>query len=245
MTGDLARRSVAIIGAGGLGCPAAIALIESGIGKIVLVDDDSVDESNLHRQILYDDHDIGLSKLQAARRSLMARGAAPEQIELREVRCVPENVRDLLKNVDLVLEGADNFATKFLVADAAHIEQKPVVHGAALRWQATVLGVNGVGSPCYRCLFEDIPRGPGADLNCNQAGVMGPVVGLAGALMADLALRILSGENAFGRIYTYDGKRDRLRSVEVSARLDCALCGSRPDIVQIDEARYVGPLCAA
>ena len=159
-------------------------------------------------------------------------------------RLLPENARELVRQVDIVLEGADNFATKFLAADAAHLEARPIVHGAAVRWVATAWAVAATGAPCYRCLFEDVP--PGAQEGCSEAGVMGPVVGFCGALMADLALRALSGDAAaFGSLYTYDGRRDHLRSVPASPRSACALCGSSPSITDITESRYTAPNCAA
>jgi len=149
-----------------------------------------------------------------------------------------------VSQVDLVLEGADNFATKFLAADAAHLEARPIVHGAAVRWVATAWAVSAGGAPCYRCLFEDVP--PGAQQGCSEAGVMGPVVGFCGALMADLALRVLSGDgSAFASLYTYDGQRDHLRQVAARGRADCALCGPSPSITDILEARYCTPSCAA
>ncbi|MCA9643274.1 MAG: ThiF family adenylyltransferase, partial [Myxococcales bacterium] len=168
-------------------------------------------------------------------------GAAPERLSLRSTRFLPENAEEILGSVDLVLEGSDNFATKFLAADACHLAGVPLVHGAAIRWQATAWLVAPEGRPCYRCLFEDLPRG--AQQNCDSAGVMGPVVGLAGALMAELALRWLNGDSrAAGVVWTYDGRTDRLRKVEVAARAGCTLCGRQPTILDTREARYLDPL---
>lgn len=233
----------AIIGLGGLGCPAALALVRAGV-RLLLVDDDEVELTNLHRQILYHEGDVGRSKLQAAHAALLKAGAAPEQLSLLEDRILPANALDLVSQVDVVLEGADNFATKFLTADACHLARVPVVHGAAIRWRATAWAVSPQGAPCYRCLFEDLPIG--AQQNCDSAGVMGPVVGLAGALMADLALRLLGGDaDAYRQIWSYDGLRDQLRSAPVSPRAGCALCGERPSIVDIRERRYTDAAEAA
>jgi molybdopterin/thiamine biosynthesis adenylyltransferase len=118
------------------------------------------------------------------------------------------------------------------------------VHGSAIRWRATVWAVAPEGRPCYRCLFEDLP-GDEAQPNCAEAGVMGPVVGLAGALMADLALCVLCDEAPYGKLFAYEGRSDTLRRVDVAARRDCPLCGSTPSIIRVDEARYMSGICAA
>jgi molybdopterin/thiamine biosynthesis adenylyltransferase len=214
---------------------------------LVLSDDDLVHETNLHRQILFGDADVGRSKLDAAKDALLAAGA--RSVELVRSRFLPENARELVRSVDVVVEGADNFATKFLAADAGFLEKRPVVHGAGVRWQATAWSVSPQGGPCYRCLFEDLLPDDAAP-NCAEAGVIGPVVGLCGALMADLALDWLeSGDLApqprTGVIFTFEGKRDLCRSVRVTRRPDCALCGKTPSITTVEEERYWPPACAA
>ena len=232
------RWRVLLVGLGGLGCPAALALARAGVGTLRMVDDDVVDEANLHRQILYGPEDVGKDKLDAAGHALepVAR-ASGTRVEFVRTRFLPDNARELARGVDLVIEGADNFATKFLAADACHLEHRPLVHGAGLRWVGTAWSVAPGGRPCYRCLFEDVPSGP--QLNCDGAGVMGPVVGLVGALMAELALRALSGRGARPELWTLDGKTDTLREVPVAARASCPLCGTAPSILDIDEARYL------
>jgi molybdopterin/thiamine biosynthesis adenylyltransferase len=237
-------KRVLIVGLGGLGCPVAAILARAPGVELWLCDDDEVDVTNLHRQILYTDADVGAHKLDAAQASLLAKGATPSRLVLQRTRLLPDNARELARQVDLVVEGADNFATKFLAADAAHLAGRPIVHGAAVRFVGTAWAVAPGGGPCYRCLFEDVP--PGAQQGCSEAGVMGPVVGFCGALMADLALRVLEGDaTAFGSIYTYDGRTDRLRQVPAPARPACALCGSAPTITDLHEARYTNPSCAA
>jgi len=229
---------VLLVGLGGLGCPAALALARAGVGTLRMVDDDVVDEANLHRQILYGPEDVGKDKLDAAGQALapVAR-ASGTRVEFVRSRFLPDNARKLARGVDLVIEGADNFATKFLAADACHLEHRPLVHGAGLRWVGTAWSVAARGRPCYRCLFEDVPSGP--QLNCDGAGVMGPVVGIVGALMAELALRALSGRGTRSELWTLDGKTDTLREVPVAARASCPLCGTDPSILDIDEARYL------
>lgn len=237
-------KSALVIGIGGLGCPALWALSRSGIGRVILCDDDEVSLSNLHRQLLFDDRDVGADKLSAAARKLGLMNPSL-RVQLEATRFLPENALELARAADVVIEGADNFATKFLAADAAALAGRPVVHGAGVRWNATVFGVLAQGRPCYRCLFEDVP-GASAGQSCDEAGVMGPVLGVAGALMADVALSLLSGDAArLGCIFTYDGKSDRLREVRVTARPECPLCGASKTIGDIQEERYLAPSCAA
>jgi adenylyltransferase/sulfurtransferase len=235
---------VLVVGLGGLGCPAATVLSSDESVELWLCDDDQVELSNLHRQTLFGDADVGKDKLEAARAALIALGTAPERIKLVRSRLLPHNAQQLIGQVDLVLEGADNFATKFLAADAAHLAARPIVHGAAVRFVATAWAVSAAGAPCYRCLFEDVP--PGAQQGCSEAGVMGPVVGFCGALLGELALRVLSGDaSAFGSLYTYDGQRDLLRQIPAARRADCPLCGPTPSITDITQSRYTNPSCAA
>jgi molybdopterin/thiamine biosynthesis adenylyltransferase len=235
---------ILLVGLGGLGCPAALALVRAGVGELVVCDDDVVDEGNLHRQILYGPADVGADKLVAARAALAADAAASgTRIRLVPERFLPENARELVRSVDLVVEGADNFATKFLVADACHLERRPAVHGAGIRWVGTAWAVAPGGKPCYRCLFEDVPTGPQA--SCDSAGVMGPVVGIVGALMAELALRVASGRPTYAELWSLDGKSDSLRKVPVSARALCPLCGEDATIRDTDETRYLAGTRAA
>lgn len=228
-----------VVGTGGLGCATLTALASSAIRSFVLIDDDVVDETNLHRQTLYASSDVGRLKLDAAHDALVRMAVATSRIERRHGRILPDNAQTWVSDVDLVLEGSDNYATKFLVADACYLQRRPVVHGAAVGWNATVMAV-GVSPPCYRCLFEDVPELPGG--SCDSVGVMGPVVGFAGALMADQALRILSGEPASACVYTFDGRAARLRRVKVHARSTCPLCGPDARIRSTTEELYYTPL---
>jgi len=232
---------VLVVGVGGLGCPAALALAKAG-ARLRLCDDDQVELSNLHRQILFSEQDVGKDKLDVARARLLEAGA-PE-VELARTRLLPETAQDLLEGAALVVEGADNFATKFLAADAAHLGGIPVVHGAAVRWHGTALLSDPSGAPCYRCLFEDLlptDRAP----SCETAGVVGPAVGVVGALMADLALDVLTGDlSRSGTVFSFDGKSGQLRGAPVGARPGCDLCGNDPSIRSIRAERYWPPTCA-
>ncbi len=227
-----------LVGLGGLGCPAAMALAEAGAGHLLLVDDDRIEVHNLHRQVLYREADCGRHKLDAARDALLARGFPAERIELHRGRLLPASALALARRVDVIVEGSDDFATKFLAADAGYLAGIPVVIGAAMQWTATAQAIAPGGRPCYRCLFEGPPE-VAPDLAA--AGVLGPAVGLAGALIADLALRALDGDDPSGGIRVFDGRRDRLRFVAVPPRTDCPLCGRDPTIREVDADRYRAP----
>jgi molybdopterin/thiamine biosynthesis adenylyltransferase len=234
--------TVLLVGAGGIGAPVGLALAAAGLRRLRVADDDRVERSNLHRQILFGDADVGRPKLDAFAAELARRHPGIE-IELHRGRARPDSAAALVAGASLVVDATDNFPTRFLLADACALAGVPVVHAAAVRWTATVMAVAPGGAPCYRCLFEDVP-GPGAP-DCATAGVVGPVCGVSGAIAADRALRILAGDaSAYGSIVTYDGKRDRLRSVAVPARAACPLCGDARSIRDLEPGRYVAPVCA-
>lgn len=230
------KARVLVVGVGGLGCPAALALARSGIGCLGLCDDDVVDRTNLHRQILFRDADVGAPKVGTAVHRL-AHLAPQLSLRAHPTRLLPESAVAIVGGYDVVLEGSDNFATKFLVADACRIAQVPVVHAAAVRWIGTVLAAGPAGKPCYRCLFEDLPV-EGAT-NCSEAGVMGPVVGLLAAVQVDLALAAIDGLSAVGQLVTFDGRTNLLRRRTLVPRSDCALCGPAPRIRRIEPNDYV------
>jgi molybdopterin/thiamine biosynthesis adenylyltransferase len=220
--------TAAIVGVGGLGAPAAIALSRAGV-DLILIDDDMVDRSNLHRQILFRDRDVDRPKLDATVDGLKRLGFK-NRFEARPGRLTPASI-DLVSGCDVILECSDNYATKFLAADVARLRELPIVHGSAIRWIGTAFAVGPAGGPCYRCLFEDIP--PGAQDSCDVAGVAGPVCGVIGAMQAHLALT-----RQWGTLITLDGLRDDLRVRSIRARGSCQLCGSQRTIDAIDTARY-------
>jgi molybdopterin/thiamine biosynthesis adenylyltransferase len=238
-----ANIKVLLVGLGGLGCPTAAMLTKAGIGVLKILDDDIVEESNLHRQILFRQDDIGRDKLTAGVAALRHQcPQSPTCLEPVHSRLLPDNAREIVRDVDIVVEGSDNFATKFLCADTCYIERKPCVQGAAVRWLTTAISSGPAGRPCYRCLFEDLPS-PEHAPNCAEAGVMGSVVGVGAALMADLTLRIAHGCPDYGFIYSYDGRRDEMHRHCVFSRNNCSLCGHEPEIKQIKWSMYVGPDC--
>jgi molybdopterin/thiamine biosynthesis adenylyltransferase len=237
-----AEAKILVVGVGGLGCPAALALARAGVGSLALLDDDDVDPTNLHRQILFDAADAGQPKVEVAARALAKLGATCP-IEPIAARLLPETALDLVRRFDVVVEGADNFPTKFLTADACALAGVPAVQGAAVRWYGTALATGPRARPCYRCLFEDIPAEPVQ--NCDEAGVMGPVVGVVGALLASLALEVADGREPYGRLITFDGKSDALRATRLRARAGCALCGEAPTIRALARDAYLGGAACA
>jgi molybdopterin/thiamine biosynthesis adenylyltransferase len=238
----MSAADVLVIGAGGIGHPAALALAEAGVRTMALADEDQVELSNLHRQILFCDDDVGRAKLDALADALARRFPALAVTRLPG-RVLPDVALERVALARVVVDATDNFASRFLIADACHLAGVPVVHAAAVRWRATVLAVRPEGRPCYRCLFEDIPRGVDAP-DCATAGVIGPVCGVAGAIAADRAMRILAGDtSAFGAIVTFDGLRDVLREVRVPSRPACPLCGDAPTLTAITPERYEATDC--
>ncbi len=233
-----AKARILFVGVGGIGCPAALALARAGVGTIGLCDDDEVERSNLHRQILFSDAEVGMPKVEAAAGALTR--IAPEiDFQLHKGRLLPDGAAELVREYDMVLEGADNFATKFLVADACLLARTPVVHASAVRWIGTVLAVGSAGRPCYRCLFEEMP--PEGAAGCAEAGVMGPILGVVAAAQVDLGLAILEGKLRNGELVTFDGRSDILRRRAISRRVDCPLCGDRPGILSIRPEAYLTP----
>lgn len=212
---------VAIVGVGGLGCPAAWAL-QHGVRALRLLDEDRVERSNLHRQMLFRESDVGSLKVEAAAARLreeVAVEAVPHHVG-------PENAHALLRGARLVVEGSDNLATKFLVSDVCNELGIPVVHGACVGWVATVLPVLPGVSACYRCVFEEPPEEE--PCNCAIAGVFGPVTSVAGALMAADALRLLAGDGSTaGVLARYDGWQQRYRASPFARRQGCSGCDAR------------------
>jgi adenylyltransferase/sulfurtransferase len=236
--------SALIIGAGGLGCPAALALAAAGVRRIAVVDDDRVDATNLHRQVLFGDADVGDLKVAAFARAL-ARRFPDIAVETHALRFEVGNAAALVAAHDVVVDGSDNFATKFLANDAAVLAGKPLVHGAAVGMGGQLLTVPAGGHPCYRCLFEEPPP-PGVGASCAEAGVLGPVPGVVGALQGAIAARILRGETpAFvGRLVQYDSRAMIIRSTRFNPNPACAVCGREARIHALSAAEYPAADCA-
>jgi len=212
-----------VIGVGGLGAPAAMALAAGGIGTLGLVDPDVVEVSNLHRQPLYETADVGRAKVDVAGDRLRAWHPAL-RVETWRARFAPDDAA-LLRGFDVVLDGTDTIATKFDVNDAAVAAGVPLVHAGVLGFCAQLMTVLPGATACYRCIFEDVPP-PGDVPSCQEAGVMGPVPVLAGALQAAEALRILAGEAAAfaDRLLAIDLLAGTWRTVPLAANPRCRTC---------------------
>jgi molybdopterin/thiamine biosynthesis adenylyltransferase len=234
---------VLILGAGGLGCPAALALAAAGVTRIGVVDDDRVDATNLHRQVLFADADVGDPKATAFARALGRRFPAVV-VTPHAVRFEAGNALELVAGYDVVVDGTDNFAAKFLANDAAVLAGKPLVHGAAVGLGGQMLTVPAHGRPCYRCLFEEPPPA-GVGPSCAEAGVLGPVPGVIGALLGAEAARLVKGETpAFvGRLVQYDSRSMSVRTVRYNPNPLCAVCGPEARIRALSPADYPAADC--
>jgi len=234
---------VLIIGAGGLGCPAAFALAAAGARDITVVDDDLVDATNLHRQILHGEADIGIHKVESLAHALERRFPRV-RVTTHAARFDAANAIALVSAHAVVVDGSDNFATKFVANDACVLARRPLVHGAAVGTGGQLLTVPAGGQPCYRCLFEELPP-PGVGPSCAEAGVLGPVPGVIGSLQGAEAARLLRGENpAFaGRLVQYDSVGMTVRAVRFNPNPTCAVCGAAPRIRALDAADYGEVAC--
>jgi adenylyltransferase/sulfurtransferase len=221
---------VLIVGAGGLGSPAAIYLAAAGVGTIGIVDDDAVELSNLHRQILHNQEDLGRPKVQSAREMLEALNPLV-RVETHPVRLRAENVEAVIEPYDVIIDGSDNFPTKFLLNDACIFSGKPLCLAGIHRFEAQVMTILKGQGPCYRCIFIEPPPA-GAIPSCEEAGVLGAVAGLAGCLQALEALKVLLGlgQTLAGSILRIDALRGVFRRVEVNRNPRCPVCSKEATI---------------
>lgn len=233
----LGEMSAAIVGAGGLGAPAAIYLAAGGVGRLTLIDSDRVEPSNLHRQVIHGEADVGRWKVESAADRIRELNPSVEVRPVRE-RLVEESARSLLCGHDVVIEGSDNLETKFLVNDACFFEGIPLVWGGILRFEGQVSFVLPGKSACYRCLFREPPP-PGSAPTCQDAGVLGPIAGLVGSIQAAEAVKFGMGvgQPLTDRILTIDLLRGRIREVPVPKSPTCPLCGEEPSIRPVSAGR--------
>ena len=232
----LKEARVLCVGAGGLGSPAAMYLAAAGVGTIGLVDFDRVDVTNLQRQILHGTGDVGRLKTESARRRLAAINPYVS-LEAHDTRLSASNALALVSAYDLVLDGTDNFATRYLVNDACVLARKPNVYGSIFRFegQASVFAV--AGGPCYRCLHPQPPP-PGLIPDCAEGGVLGVLPGVIGTIQGTEALKLALGIGAplVGRLLLYDALRMRFREIRLPKDPECPVCGSEPSIRELRES---------
>jgi len=249
MTGQkkLRAASVLIIGAGGLGCPIALYLTAAGIGRLGLVDFDVVDRTNLQRQILYGESVVGVPKVEAAAERL--KDLNPDvEIETYPERLTSENALQIMSDYDIIIDGTDNFPTRYLTNDAAVILGKPYIYGSIFRFegQVSVFLSRPFNSfdrgPCYRCLFPSPPP-PGAVPSCAEGGVLGVLPGIVGALQAAEAIKLIVGigEPLIGKLLLIDTLRMEFRAGRIRRNPNCPVCGDNPTIRElIDYEEFCG-----
>lgn len=233
--------SVLIIGAGGLGSPSAYYLAAAGVGVLGIADFDKVDPTNLQRQILHATPDIGRLKTESAKEKL---NALNPDVDVRphNVRLTSENIMGLIGPYDIVLDGSDNFPTRYLVNDACFFAGKPVVHGSVFRFEGQATVFKPEEGPCYRCLFPQPPP-PGLIPSCQEAGVLGVLPGLIGTIQAVETLKLIlsMGESLIGRLLIYDSLTMQFQEVTIKRDPDCQLCGKEPTISElIDYEAFCG-----
>ncbi|KZC15721.1 molybdopterin biosynthesis protein MoeB [Rhodanobacter sp. FW510-R12] len=224
----LAAAKVVLLGAGGLGAPAALYLAAAGVGQLTLIDDDRVERSNLHRQVIHADARVGMAKTESARIALQALNPRI-RVEVRNERLQADNVERLLAGHDLLIDGADNFPARYLLAAASQRLKLPMVYGAVERFsgQLSVFDPRRADSPCYRCLFPEPPAAADAP-NCSEAGVLGVLPGIVGLLQATEALKLILGlgEPLVGRLLGFDALGMHFRETRLPRDPDCPGCGA-------------------
>jgi adenylyltransferase/sulfurtransferase len=229
----LLRARVALIGAGGLGCPLAQYLAAAGVGALGLVDFDRVDASNLHRQILFGTADIGRPKTEVAAERIAAMN--PDvAVERHDVRLTSANALELLADYDVVVDGTDNFPTRYLTNDACVLLGKPNVHGSIFRFEGQVSIFDARHGPCYRCLYPEPPPA-GSVLSCAAGGVLGVLPGLVALIQATETVKLVTGigEPLYGRLLQYDALRMEFQEFRLRRDPECPLCGSQPSITAL------------
>ena len=236
----LKAASVLLVGAGGLGSPVALYLAAAGIGRVGLVEFDRVEASNLQRQVLYGSADVGQPKLERAVQRIA--DINPEvQVDAHAARFDVDNARALVSGYDLVIDGTDNFPTRYLVNDACVLAGKPNVYGSIFRFEGQVSLFWAERGPCYRCLFPEPPE-PGSVPNCAEGGVLGVLPGTVGTLQATEAIKwfLHRGESLLGRLLLFDAMQMRFRELKLRKDPDCPACGPHPTI---EPLRRCGERC--
>lgn len=238
----LLNAKVFIVGAGGLGCPVGYYLTAAGVGTIAIIDNDNVELSNLQRQIAHSVHTLGMPKVESAKRTFEALNPDVKIIAIKE-RITKDNIIDLIKDYDIVVDGSDNFPTRYLVNDACIMLRKPLVSGAILRFEGQVTTIIPKEGHCYRCLFEEPPP-PGLVPSCQEAGVLGILPGVVGALQATEVIKLIlgKGEVLKNELLIYNALNTTFRKVKVKRNPDCPVCSDDPRIKELID--YTEGYCA-
>lgn len=224
---------VFLVGAGGLGSPVGLYLAAAGVGTIGICDADAVDLSNLQRQILHRTEDVNRPKVLSAKRTMEALNPDTKVIPY-QTRLTSENILDIIKDYDIVVDGSDNFPTRYLVNDACVLARKPLVSGAVFRFDGQATTIVPYETPCYRCLFETPPP-PGMVPSCQEAGILGSVVGVIGAIQATEVLKLIlgKGNGLKGKLLLFDAIEMDFRKVRVRRNPQCPVCGENPTITEL------------
>jgi len=237
----LLAAKVLVVGAGGLGCPVSLYLAAAGVGTIGLVDFDVVDFSNLQRQILFTMEDVGKPKAEAAAKRL--RALNPDVNVVPYVTALKsDNIMGILKDYDLIIDGTDNFPTRYLTNDAAVLSGKPNVYGSIFRFEGQLTVFKSPEGPCYRCLYPEPPP-PGMVPSCAEGGVMGAMVGTIGCIQATEAIKLITGAGkpAIGKLMIYNSLDMKFRELKLRKDPACPLCGDKKTITQlIDYEQFCG-----
>jgi len=238
----LLNSKVLVIGAGGLGSPAILYLAAAGVGTIGIVDFDVVDLSNLQRQIIHNTERVGTPKVESAKKTVEMLNPDVKVITYN-TRISKENIMDIIKDYDVVLDGTDNFPTRFLINDACYFAGKPLVSAAMLRFEGQVSVFDfrmKEQSPCYRCLFPEPPP-PGLVPSCQEAGILGSIGGIMGCIQATEAIKLILGigEPLVGKLLIMDALSMDFRKVKLRKDPNCPLCGEKPVIKELIEYEQV------
>lgn len=232
----LLKSRVAVIGAGGIGSPVLQYLAAAGVGTLDIIDSDRVDLTNLQRQIIHNVEHLGVEKVKSAREAIELLN--PDvHVNAHDVRISSENALELLRDVDVVIDGSDNFTTRYLVNDACFFLKKPLVSGSVLRFEAQMTVFPQLEqTPCYRCLFPNPPM-KGLVPTCSEAGILGSVTGLVGSILVTETIKLLlgMGETLTGRLVTFEALPLRFQEIKLRWNADCPLCGMEPRILELQE----------
>jgi adenylyltransferase/sulfurtransferase len=229
----LLSAKVLIIGAGGLGSPAALYLASAGIGKIGIVDSDKVELNNLQRQVLHSTRTVGKEKVSSAKERLNEINPDADVVAYN-IRLTSSNILDIIKDYDIVVDGSDNFPTRYLVNDACVLSKKPLSHGGIFRFDGQAITIMPYKSACYRCLFPEPPP-PGTVPSCQEAGILGAVAGAIGVVQANEVLKYVLGigDLLMGRLLVFNALDSSFRQVKVPRDPRCPICGENPTVTKL------------